>query len=108
MPWNDARNIRSHPLITLMTTSTIAVQSMTATSDTHAMRRLRRYFQMRRDLYKLLPSEREQTAEAPIDHLGKRRFSLQTIVRASLQKFIVQSDEDVPVLRMNVNGNVGL
>src|SRR5439155_20906658 len=51
MPWNDSRNIRSHPPMTLMTTSTIVVQSMTATSDTQAMRRLRRYLRIRWSLY---------------------------------------------------------
>jgi hypothetical protein len=37
-----------------MTTSTIAVQSVTATSDTQAMRRLRRYLRMRWSLYRCL------------------------------------------------------
>src|SRR5690349_19723207 len=37
--------------MTEMTTSTIAVQSMTAMRETHAMRRLRRYVRMRWGLY---------------------------------------------------------
>ena len=35
----------------LMTTSTIIVHSITAMSETHAMRRLRRYLRMRWSLY---------------------------------------------------------
>src|SRR6266567_7305283 len=50
-PWKDWRNMRSHPPMTLMTTMTIVVQSMTATRETQAMRRLRRYLRMRWSLY---------------------------------------------------------
>src|ERR1700712_316338 len=46
-PWNDERNMRSHPPITEKTTSTMVVQRQTAASDTQAMRRLRRYLRMR-------------------------------------------------------------
>ena len=51
-PWKLVRNIRSHPPMTEMTTSTIATHSVTASSETHAMRRLRRYLKMRSSLYK--------------------------------------------------------
>src|SRR3954451_16134410 len=56
-PRNDFSNIRSHPPMTLMTTMTIVVQSVTAISDTHAMRRRRRYLRMRVSLYMRLKSE---------------------------------------------------
>src|SRR6185436_17249102 len=51
MLWKDSLNIRSQPPMTLMTTSTMAVQSVTAMSETQAMRRLRRYLRMRWSLY---------------------------------------------------------
>src|SRR2546423_9832889 len=50
-PRKELLNILSHPPITLITTSTIVVQRMTAISDTQAIRRLRRYLRMRWSLY---------------------------------------------------------
>ena len=46
-PWNCVRNISSHPPMTLITTNTMAVQSITAMSDTQAMRRFSKYFLIR-------------------------------------------------------------
>src|SRR4051812_20561128 len=51
IPRADVSYIRSHPPMIEITTITIAVQSMTAASETQAILRRRRYLRMRWSLY---------------------------------------------------------
>src|SRR5947207_12911955 len=95
MPWKDSRNIRSHPPMTLITTSTIVVQSMTAISETQAMRRLRRYFRMRWSLYTCLSGEREQTAKTLINHLRQTGSVLFRIRGGPSKQRVVKMDDEI-------------
>src|SRR5271170_860637 len=72
MPRNDDLNIASHPPMTLMTTRTIAVQSITAISATQAIRRLSRYFRIKRSLYIAWGFPTVRTHERKQNHVPNR------------------------------------
>src|SRR5438552_8683544 len=83
--------------MTEMTTMTIAVQSITAASETHAIRRLRRYLRMRWSLYiradyahSIL--DRELAAQTPFDDTSQWDFFLLRVRSRLGQKLRVEPE----------------